>query len=279
MRAAGISDDAVDRLVANGRLIKKHRGVFAVGHDAPAPVTAETEALLACGAHAVLSHHTAARLVKILDPDHHPIHVTIRGRFGPRPHGVQVHRTTRLNRTEVRIVEGLPVTSPLRTLLDLACVVDIRTLERAVEEAITLRLTSDRAIRQALTAANGRKGMSNLRAILDQHREPGVTRSTAERRFRALIRAAQLPEPLTNVGMHGVEADFYWPDLGVVVEVQSQRYHLTRAALERDTRKAARLTAAGLTVSYVTWLQMDHEPFAVVARAAQLLARAAERAA
>ena len=93
--------------------------------------------------------------------------------------------------------------------------------------------------------------------------------------MRELIRLAQLPEPRTNVPMHGVEADFYWPDLGVVIEVQSQKFHLTGAALERDTRKAAKLTAAGLTVSYVTWTQMQHEPFAVVARTAQLLARAA----
>jgi hypothetical protein len=74
--------------------------------------------------------------------------------------------------------------------------------------------------------------------------------------------------------MHGVEADLYWPELGVVVEVQSHKFHLTKAALERDTRKAARLTAAGLVVSYLTWLQMEHEPYAVVARVAQTLARA-----
>jgi very-short-patch-repair endonuclease len=98
----------------------------------------------------------------------------------------------------------------------------------------------------------------------------------AERRFRELMRLAQLPQPKTNVRLHGYSVDAYWPDLGVVVEVQSQKFHLTKAALERDTRKAARLTAAGLTVSYVTWVQMDEEPFAVVARVAQVLARAAQ---
>src|SRR5205807_464831 len=79
---------------------------------------------------------------------------------------------------------------------------------------------------------------------------------------------------LTNARVHGFEADFYWPALGVVVEVQSHRLHLTKGALERDTRTAAKLTAAGLTVSYVTWVQMEREPLAVVARTAQLLARA-----
>ena len=94
--------------------------------------------------------------------------------------------------------------------------------------------------------------------------------------MRELIRLGQLPEPKTNVRINGVEVDFYWPELGVVIEVQSHKYHLTRPALERDTRKAARLTAAGKTVSYVTWLQMEHEPFAVVARVAQTLTRAEE---
>jgi very-short-patch-repair endonuclease len=274
MRAAGIKRSAIDRRARSGHLIRKQKSVYAVGHTAPAPLAAETEALLACGPHAVLSHHTAARLHKLVDDRDTSIHVTIRARHGANPTGVHVHRTTRLNRSEVRIVEGLPVTSALRTLIDLAGAVDLNTLERAIEQALHAKLVSVRQLRQATTRCNGRRGISNLKAILDLQREPGFTRSEAERLMRKLIRLAQLPEPRTNVPMHGVEADFYWPDLGVVIEVQSQKYHLTRGALERDTRKAARLTAAGLTVSYVTRLQMKHEPFAVVARVAQTLARA-----
>ncbi len=276
MRAAGISDDAIDRRARNGHLIRKQKSVYAVGHAAPAPLTTETEALLACGPHAVLSHNTAARLLKLLPDTAATVHLTIRGRHGARPTGVQVHRTARLNRSEVKIVEGLPVTSALRTLLDLAAVVDVYTLERAIEEALHEKFVSVRQLRQATKGSNGRRGVGNLNAILDQQREPGITRSKAERRMRQLIRLGQLPEPETNYPMHGVVADFYWPELDVVIEVQSQKYHLTRAALERDTRKAARLSAKGKTVSYVTWLQMEREPFAVVARAAQTLARAEE---
>jgi very-short-patch-repair endonuclease len=275
MYAAGIKRGAIDRRARNGHLIRKHRAIYAVGHIAPTPLAAETEAVLACGPHAVLSHHTSARLLKLLPQGHAAIQVTVRGRHGASPKGVTVHRTNRLNRSEVRIVDGLPVTSALRTVIDLAGVVDIRTLERAIEQALHEKLVSVRQLRQATARSNGRKGIANLRAILDQQREPGLTRSKAERRMRQLIRLAQLPEPKTNFPMHGVEADFYWPELGVVVEVQSQKYHLTRAALERDTRKAARLTAAGLIVSYFTWLQMEREPFTVVARVAQLLAHAA----
>jgi very-short-patch-repair endonuclease len=274
MRAAGIKRDAIDRRVRTGYLIRKHRGVFAVGHDAPTPLTAETEALLACGPHAVLSHQTAARLLRLVDLDDGSIHVTIRGRFGPRPTGVTVHRTTRLNRSEVRIVDGLPVTSVARTIIDFAVDADIYTLERGIEEALIHKPVTEAQLERAAAAARGHRGAPRVKAILARWREPGITHSEAERRFRWLIRAAQLPEPKTNARLHGYSVDAYWPDLGVVVEVQSHKFHLTKAALERDTRKAARLTAAGLTVSYVTWVQMDEEPFAVVARIAQLLARA-----
>lgn len=273
--AAGIVDRTIYSLVANSLLHRRHQAVYAVGHTAPAPLTAETEALLACGPHAVLSHQTAARMWGLIERSDPVVHVTIRGRYGPRPRGVRVHRTNRLTRGEVDLLEQLPVTSPARTLVDFAATADMRTLERALEEAMHEKLVNERKVRLAIAAARGRRGASRLKAILDGWREPGVTRSEAERRMRWLIRAAQLPEPKTNVPMHGVVADFYWPDLGVVIEVQSHKYHLTKAALERDTRKAARLTAAGLTVSYVTWLQMEREPYAVVARVAQVLARAA----
>jgi very-short-patch-repair endonuclease len=273
LRAAGVADRTIDYLVAKGHLHRVHRGVYAVGHTAPAPLADETAALLACGPHAVLSHRTAAQLWKLVPDGNTRIDVTIRGRNGPRPSGVTVHRTTRLNRSEVRTLDRLPITSALRTLLDLAATVDLRTLERAVEQGLHEKLVGERQLRQAAAAANGSRGASKLRALLEQQHEPGLLRSMAERRLRELIRLAQLPDPKTNVPMHGVEADFYWPELGVVIEVQSQKFHLTRAALERDTRKAAKLTAAGLTVSYVTWTQMEREPLAVVARIAQTLAR------
>lgn len=276
--AVGIADRTIYHLAANGFLRRVCRGVYAVGHTAPAPLTAETEALLACGPHAALSHRTAARLWKLADTADQSVHVTIRDRFGPRPKGVHVHRTNRLTRGEVKIVDDLPVTSVARTLVDFAADAQLRGLEFAIEEALVQKRVTERQLRLAAARATGKRGAARITAVLAAQREPGITRSRAERRFRWLIRAAQLPEPKTNARLHGYSVDAYWPDLGVVVEVQSHKFHLTKAALERDTRKAARLTAAGLTVSYVTWVQMDEEPFAVVARVAQVLARAEAQA-
>ena len=254
-----------------------HAGVYAVGHTAPAPLADETAALLACGDHAALSHQTAAFMWKLVPEPSELIHVTIRGRHGPRPKGVRVHRTNTLTRGEVRILERLPVTSPARTLIDVATELDERGLEFAIEEAQVQRLVTEGQLRAAARKGSGRPGATRVMAVLDAGREPGMTRSKAERLFRELLRAAQLPEPLTNFRVHGFEVDFYWPQLGVVVEFQSYKFHSGRAAFERDTSKGAKLTAAGLTVIYATWRQMEREPYAVVARVAQALAWAEAR--
>ena len=152
-----------------------------------------------------------------------------------------------------------------------------KSREYAVEEAQTQRLVTERQLRAAARRYPGRRGPKRIAGILDAAREPGITRSMAERRFRELLRAAQLPEARTNFPLHGYNLDFYWPELGVVVEVQGYKFHSGRAAFERDTRKGAKLAAAGLTVCYVTWRQMKEEPYAVVARIAQVLARAEAR--
>jgi very-short-patch-repair endonuclease len=277
--AVGIANRTIYRLVASGHLQREHRQVYAVGHTAPAPLAAETSALLACGEHAVLSHYSAALIHKLIPHGDGRIHVTIRGRHGASPQGVHVHRTKSLNRSEVKTLERLPVTSPLRTVFDLASLADMATTERAVEEALIQKMVSERQLRTRAATLRGHRGASRVTAVLDAHREPGITKSKAERRFRALLRAAGLPEPRTNVAFRGYTLDCYWPELGVAVEVQGYKFHSSRKKFERDTRKAATLAAAGLSVSYVTWLQMEHEPFAVVARVAQTLALAAAAAA
>ena len=275
--AAGISRSAVGRMIDGGFLRPVHHAVYAVGHSAPSPLADETAALLACGEHTALSHHTAAVLLKLIPERDGAIHVTIRGKYGSRPDGVRVHRSNTLTQSEVRPVDGLPVTSPARTLIDVGQELDGWSFEHAVEEALTQKMVTERELRTAARKSRGRRGATRLVAVLDSWREPGITRSMAERRFRGLIRAAQLPAPLTNVRVHGYSLDAYWPDLGVVVEVQGYKFHSGRAAFERDSRKGAKLTAAGLTVIYVTWRQMEEEPYAVVARVAQVLALAQAR--
>jgi hypothetical protein len=277
LRALGVGTGPIHRRAVGGLLHREHRGVYAVGHTAPAPLAAETAALLACGEHAALSHHSAALLWKLIPHGVGSIHVTICGRHGAQPEGVRVHRTNRLTRGEVRIEQGLPVTSPARTVIDVATDLDEQTFWWAVNEARVQRLVTERELEAAAAAARGSRGAPILAALLKSQKEPAITRSDAEKRFLWLIRAAQLPTPRANVRLHGSSADAYWPDLGVVLEVQSHKFHSSRTAVENDARKCAKFTAAGLIVVYVTWRQMFDEPYAVVARVAQALAHAEAR--
>lgn len=232
----------------------------------------ETAALLAVGDGAFLSHWTAAALWRLLPPNRDgEVHITVCGRRPHRRAGTQVHRTTLLERQDIRRVRGLPVTSPARTLLDLADRLPGRRLERALDEAVGTDCVRVSQIHDVLARANGRHGAARLAALLD---DAGSSRTASggEDEFLAMVRAAQLPEPFSNAHLHGYMVDFYWREHGLVLEMDSWRWHRSRAAFERDRRKASVLTAAGLRVLQGTWEQAQEEPLALIARIATALA-------
>jgi very-short-patch-repair endonuclease len=216
-------------------------------------------AVLATGG--VLSHHSAAAVwgIRAHDGD---VHVSVSGRDQrPRP-GLRIHRSCSVN---AAVHDGLPLTTPTRTIHDLAACLPQHELDRAVEQAQILRLaTSDE-----IAADMPRRGRAALRAALNH--EPQLTRSEAERRLLALIRQARLPRPRTNVVVHGYEVDLLWPEQRLIVEVDGYAYHSTRHAFERDRARDAALQAAGYRVVRFTWRQIVHEPHAVVAQLARLL--------
>lgn len=140
------------------------------------------------------------------------------------------------------------MTSPARTLLDLADLLIGRDLERVFDEMLVQRLVRIFEVVELLQRATGRAGGPLLAALLERQRGPVFTRSEAEERFLALIRGAQLPEPEVNVRIHGYAVDFLWRSQRLVVEIDGFRFHSTRSAFEHDRRKDAALRAAGLAV-------------------------------
>ena len=248
--AAGLGRRSVAHRVAHGRLTRLHRGVYRVG-PIEAPYGRETAAILATGG--VLSHHSAAAVWGFRPPHDGDIHVTASARSRA---GIRVHRSASLN---AAVHFGLSLTTPARTLHDLAPLLPQHDLDRAVEEAVIRGLAKPRELmtRPALRVAT----------IL----EPRLTRSEAERRLLRLIRASRLPEPVTNRRVAGWEVDAFWPRHRLVVEVDGYAYHGNRAAFERDRRKDAALVAAGYRVVRVTWRQIADEPHVVVALLARLL--------
>jgi very-short-patch-repair endonuclease len=223
--------------------------------------------------HGVVSELSSGSLWELTEAPELPVVMTVVGIDARSRPNLTVHRVNSLSPADVRLCKGLPVTSPARTLLDLAGVLTIDELESALAIARRRKLATDQEIREAMARAPHAKGVASLRALLTETGQPRLTRSKYERKLLKLITAAQLPTPLTNTKVEGgLEVDFFWPDQRLVVEFDSAAFHLDRKAFETDRLRDQRLTAAGYRVIRITARQLDTTPEALLARIAQALA-------
>ena len=155
-------------------------------------------------------------------------------------------------------MEDIPVTSPPRTLVDLAGVVDSHALERAMEQAEARRITDQLSLGDLLARHPGRRGVTALRRILAEGRgAPTITRSELEDRFLAFLEAQGLPRPRANASIRArgrwMECDCVWRSRRLIVELDGRGTHDTAAAFERDRERDRALHAAGWRVVRVTW--------------------------
>jgi very-short-patch-repair endonuclease len=250
LEAAGVSRAQIERRSASGRLLRLHRGVYAVGHARLRREGVWMAAVLAAGDGALLSHRDAAALHGLLPPHTGLVEVTTADQRVV--HGVRVHGRTRIGRADATSVDRIPVTTVARTLVDLAGVVPARRLAAALDEADRSGRFDLSAIEAALARTAGRRGDGHraLRAALRQHARAGaqLLRSELEERFAALVAMHGLPRPTTNALIEHVEVDVLWPVQRVVVELDGWAFHHTRAQLARDRAKANRLQALGYAV-------------------------------
>ena len=219
-------------------------------------------AVLACGPEAVLSHRSAIALWELRPPASGPTHVTdpLRSRVG-QP-GIKTHRVRGLDPADRAQVDGIPVTSVHRTLLDYAEVAGQQELRLAIEMADRKELYDGYAMERLLARSRGRKGAKPLRAVLAAMRGAATpeTRSELERTFLALIRGAGMSEPQANVLVAGELVDFVWPEERVVVEVDGYEWHKTRRDFERNRLRDTRLQVARYRVMRPTHVRIAHEP-------------------
>ena len=270
--ALGLTAGQVETRLASGRLHAVHRGVYAIGRRRLSSEGALLAAVLAGGPGAVLSHRSAAGLWTIAGGGLSRVDVTLptRNGRGRRP-GLAIHRPRRpVAASEWAERSGIPVTTPARTLLDLAATCGPADLARAIERAEQQRVFDLRAIEQVIADhARGRGAARLVRAL--GVADPAPTRQELERRFLALCRERGLPRPEVNVLLCGLEVDFLWRDRGVVVETDGFATHGTRAAFERDRERDAILQVAGFRVIRFTYRQVDRDPARVAATVAALL--------
>ena len=248
----GFTNEDVGRLVKAGRLIRVHRGVYAVGHRILTTEGWWMAAVLAGGRGAVLSHGTAAAVWDLGRATGGVVHITVRGDPGrKRRRGIKVHRSTTLTARDVTLRHGLPVTTPARTIIDLSRTLDGRKLEHIVDLADQRGLVDFTDLRAAHSAS--------LQAVLQNYR-PAPTRSELEERFLTLCDEHGIPRPETNTHIEGVLVDFVWRERRLIVEVDGYAYHRAPSRFERDRENDVTLTLKGWRVMRFTWRKVDERP-------------------
>jgi very-short-patch-repair endonuclease len=173
--------------------------------------------------------------------------------------------------------DDIPVTSPAQTLVDIATELDPVALERAVNDADKRDLVNPEALREGLPRFSGCPGILPLRHLLDKLFFQ-LSDSDLEIYFRRLVKAAALPMPLAKQRVNKVEVDFFWPDLGLVVETDGLRYHRTPSAQLRDARRDRAHVMAGMTPLRFTHYEVRYEPQRVRAALAATIAMLRKRA-
>jgi predicted transcriptional regulator of viral defense system/very-short-patch-repair endonuclease len=264
----GFPRETIARWVKEQRLHRIHRGVYAVGHEA---LTWEGRCMAAVLANspAVASHKTAA---------------WIWGLRRWRPEGLDLTAPTRRHRRNVHfaplapedmaVVEGIPVTSLARTVLDLAPSESTSRLHQMMDRAEDRKTFDLRCFDRLLDRAGGHRGRAKLRYALDTYKpERVVLRSDLERRFRRLVLAAGLPAPQANVVVEGYELDCYWEAEGFAVEIDVYATHGSRHSFETDRERQDDLLLAGIELIRVTDVRLDREPKQTIARVAAHLER------
>jgi very-short-patch-repair endonuclease len=222
-------------------------------------------AVMGCGPGAILSHRSAAALWQLIASVRALVDVTSPRRSGRSRQSIEAHYSGSLAAPDRAVVRGIPCTSVARTLLDLAAVVDARTLERACDQAEVLRLFDLRAVNDVLRRAGAHRGAAALRATVAGAAEPAFTRTEIEERFLAMCQNANLPRPEVNARIvvddgTAVEVDFLWRRERLIVETDGRKTHGTRQAFERDRRRDQRLIRHGWRVVRCTWRQVVYEP-------------------
>jgi hypothetical protein len=266
LRECGLDGDAVAVRVRQGRLHRCYRGVYAVGHPGLTLRGRFRAAVLACGEAAVLSHFAAAAFWGFWAWEERRIDVTVPG--GARDlDGVRVHRTRGLER-DVLVRDGMRVTMPARTLLDLAAILPAKALRAIVRRAQAQGAVSIRQIHELLARSNGHRGAAKLRAVIADG--PAPTRTDLEDLLLDLLDGAGIERPEINAplrfGTERIVPDFLWRAQRLAIEADSVTWHEHKLTREHDADKQARLEAAGLRVLRITWNQIVRSPQQTLAR-------------
>jgi len=266
--ALGFGRRAITGALERGRLHEIFFGVYVVGVRRISRRGRWMAATLAAGEGALLSHRSAARLWRLMTAAAERIDVTLPTGRVVRRQGIVSHGSF-VAEDEWLVRDGIPVTSPFRTVFDLAAVAPMREVERAFHEAEVRGLTDRVSLPVLLERYPGRRGTRNLWALLESPEPIGFTRNDFEEAFLALVDASDLQRPRMNADLsvrgRFFQVDGLWEEERVVVELDSRSVHGTRKRFESDRQRDRILVAEGWKTVHITWRQLQEEPEAIVA--------------
>ncbi len=269
----GFGKSVVHDRVATGRWFPTpFSGVYSL---APPPLTrlaTVKAAALACGHPSLPSHWSATEVLQIAEPPLFPIHITRPTATRRSREHLVVHRS-HVPACDTSGRDGILCTSAARTIVDLAAVAEPEELERILIAADSLRILNRGRLEELVAASPRRRGLRTLRSLLSAG--PVRVRSGRETDMLFVSRLAGLPEPIVNGFVAGIEVDFHWPDLRLVVEVDGYRFHGGRERANNDRDREQRLLAAGWPVARFTRDQLVADPDDCARRLAAIAARGA----
>jgi predicted transcriptional regulator of viral defense system len=210
----GLSARAIEHRQAIGRLHRIERGIYAVGRPELSRRGRWMAAVLSCGSKAALSHRSAAALWGFAGERPGRIDISVPFPSPRRRPGIQVHRRPGLSPADVTVEDGIALTRPVLTFIDLARHLETWDLERAINEADRLDVIDPESLLHALDEYTARPGVGALRKLLVSQ-VFRLTDSELERRFLRLVGQARAPLPETGVRLNGFKVDFFWPELGL----------------------------------------------------------------
>jgi very-short-patch-repair endonuclease len=269
----GLDKDAVAYRVHSRRLCAVFRGVYTVSPGELPPLALELAALLACGEHTLVSHHSAAFVWGLRTTPPPRVEVSVVGRFCDSRKGIRVHRIQSIHRSELKRHEGLWISSPARAILEVAATASVDEVAHLVNEGHGLRLFTPRHLEAVLRRHRGRRGAARLAQVLGNEDAMTITRSRAEKAFLKLIRDARLPAPETNQRLGRYFPDFMWREQRLIVELDSYRFHAGPAGFQNDHEKDFVYRDAGFDVLRPTRNHVIHEPARVLVSVVRALER------
>lgn len=264
--ACGVTKATIRANLRSGLWTSVKPGVYLVaGHRQ----TVRGRIAAACAAlGAVASHESAAELHGIPHVRRGMAVVTVPIRTTNRFPQVVVHQSTDLTARYVTEIDRIPVTTPVRTVIDLAVSIPRRRLGRIIDRCVVAGLFSVDHLAETVGALSrqGKKGFANLHALLEERTSGFVpTESELEDDVLERLRAWGLPEPVKQYPLpwrspKRGRVDFAYPKAKLIVEVDGRAWHLAVDAFDEDRMRDNHAQLAGWRVIRVTHRMLEHRP-------------------